>query len=210
MHQPVSGKPYVESYITIKGQILKVVEKFTCLAAPSLSLSSWMTKWTSDTQKRVQPLADSIVIWGIGEASRRQLKWMDNELSFYPTLLYGCETWTTWQRHIKKLNYFHATCLKKILSIKWQKDIPGTEVLTRAFLPSIFTILIQSRLRWASHVICTKNHRLPKKTVLCRTVSGQAPPSRPKKKRFKDTLKVSMKYFGISPNCIEYLAQDRD
>ena len=29
------------------------------------------------------------------------------------------------------------------------------------------------------------------------------------KKRFKDTLKVSLKYFGITPNCLEYLAQDR-
>ena len=30
------------------------------------------------------------------------------------------------------------------------------------------------------------------------------------KKHFKDTLKVSMKSFSITPNCLEYLAQDRD
>ena len=30
------------------------------------------------------------------------------------------------------------------------------------------------------------------------------------KKCFEDSLKVSMKSFGIVPNCLEYLAQDRD
>ena len=29
------------------------------------------------------------------------------------------------------------------------------------------------------------------------------------KKHFKDTLKVSMKSFSITPNCLEYLVQDR-
>ena len=63
------------------------------------------------------------------------------------TLLYGCETWTVYQRHAKKLNHFHTTCLRKLLGIKWQDKIPDTEVLTRAGLPSIFTILMQSQLR---------------------------------------------------------------
>ena len=68
------------------------------------------------------------------------------------TLLYGCETWTGYQRHARKLNHHHTTCLRKILNIKWQDNIPDTEVLSRAGLPSIFTILMQSQLRWASHV----------------------------------------------------------
>ena len=83
MHQPAPGKPYIESNITIKGQRLKVVEKFTYLGSTlSLSLSSWMTRWTLDLQKRVQPLADSIKMCGIGKASRRQQKSKYTKLSF--------------------------------------------------------------------------------------------------------------------------------
>ena len=33
-----------------------------------------------------------------------------------PSLLYGCETWTCYRRHIKKLDQFHLCCLRKFLS----------------------------------------------------------------------------------------------
>ena len=41
-------------------------------------------------------------------------------------LLYACETWTVHQRHAKRLNRFHLTCLRKILNICWQDHIPDT------------------------------------------------------------------------------------
>ena len=44
------------------------------------------------------------------------------------TLLYVCETCTVYQRHARKLNYFHTTELRR-LNIKWQDKIPDTEVL---------------------------------------------------------------------------------
>ena len=74
------------------------------------------------------------------------------------THLYGCETWTTYQQHMKKLRHFHTTCLRKILSITWQKNILDTEVFTHASLPSIYTILMQSQLFHADHVVCMKDH----------------------------------------------------
>ena len=122
------------------------------------------------------------------------------------TLLYYCETWITYQRHIKKLNHFHTTCLKKILGITWQKHIPDTKVLT---LRSIYTILMQSQLRWASHIVHMKDHRQLKKLLYGELSQGKRSKGG-QKKRFKDTLKVSMKSFTITPNCLEYLAQDRD
>ena len=60
------------------------------------------------------------------------------------TLLYGSETWTTYQRHIKRSNHFHTIGQKKILGITWQKQIPETEVLTMA---SLLCICMQSELR---------------------------------------------------------------
>ncbi|XP_069995868.1 uncharacterized protein [Penaeus vannamei] len=115
------------------------------------------------------------------------------------TLLYGCETWTVYQRHARKLNHFHNTCLRKLLGIKWQDRIPDTEVLTRAGLPSIYTILMQSQLRWTGHVVRMPDHRLPKRLLYGklqqrkRSKGGQ-------KKPFRVTLKASLKAFDINHN----------
>ena len=79
------------------------------------------------------------------------------------TLLYGCETWTVYQRHSRKLNHFHTTSLRRILGIKWQDRIPDTEVLSRAGLPSIHIILMQAEQCCAGHVARMPEHRLPKK-----------------------------------------------
>ena len=45
------------------------------------------------------------------------------------TLLYGCETWNPYRRHIKRLDQFHMRCLRHIAGIKWQDMVPNTEVL---------------------------------------------------------------------------------
>ena len=46
---------------------------------------------------------------------------LDTKLKVYkavvlPTHSYACETWTVYQRHAKKLNHFHLSCLRKILT----------------------------------------------------------------------------------------------
>ena len=69
---------------------------------------------------------------------------LDTKLKVYkavvlPNLLYACETWTVYQRHAKKLNHFHLSCLRKILKIRWQDKIPGTEVLKKAKMQSVHT-----------------------------------------------------------------------
>ena len=54
-----------------------------------------------------------------------------------------------------------------------------------------------------------KDHRLPKKLLYCELPQGKRSQGG-QKRRFKDTLKVSMKSFGVASNCLEYLALDRD
>ena len=95
-----------------------------------------------------------------------------------PTLLYACETWTVYQRHAKKLNHFHTTCLRKLLNIKWQDRISDTEVLAQADLPSIYTILMQSQLCWAAHVARMPDHRLPKKGSSMANYSKESGPTK--------------------------------
>jgi hypothetical protein len=40
-------------------------------------------------------------------------------------LLYGCEMWTMYRRHIVKLDQFHMRCLRKKAHVKWQDMIPS-------------------------------------------------------------------------------------
>ena len=148
-----------------------------------------MMRWTPDLQKWVQPLANSIRMGGIWEASQRQPKSRYTELMFLLLSFYGCEMWTTYQRHIKKLNHLYMTCLRKILSITWQKHFPDTDVLTWASLPSDYIILMQSQLRWAGHVVRVKDHCLLKK-LLYGELSQGMPSKGDQKRHFKDTLKV--------------------
>ena len=43
--------------------------------------------------------------------------------------------------------------LRKLLKIKWQVKIPNNEVLKRAAMQSIHTVLKLAQLRWTGHVI---------------------------------------------------------
>ena len=96
-----------------------------------------------------------------------------------PTLLCACETWTVYQRHARKLNHFHTTCLRKLLNIQWQDRILDTRG-SGAGLSSIYTILVQSQLRWSGHVVRMPDQRLPQKTVLLRAIARKAFPRSPK------------------------------
>ena len=114
-------------------------------------------------------------------------------------LLYACESWTVYSRHARKL-HFHTKCLWIILSIKWQDMVPDTEVLTRAGIPSIHTLLQKAKVRWTGHVTRMPDERLPKQLLygeLCygkRSVGGQ-------KKRFKDPHKLQHRYDQLGSLC---------
>lgn len=209
LHQPAPGKPYVEPNITVNGQRLSAVERFTYLGS-TLSRNA-----TIDDEVNVR-IARASATFGRLSANvwnRRGIS-LETKLKVYravvlPTLLYACETWTVYQRHAKKLNHFHTTCLRKLLNIKWQDRTPDTEVLAKATLPSIFTILMQSQLRWAGHVARMPDHRLPKRLFYGELQQGKRSHGG-QKKRFRDTLKVSLKAFDINPDSWEESAVDRD
>ena len=121
-----------------------------------------------------------------------------------PTLLYACETWTVYQRHAKKLNHFHLNCLRKI---RWQYKIQDTEVLTKAKMQNVHTLLKLAQLRWTGHVTRMPDERLPKKVFYGELQEGKRSQGG-QKKRYKDTLKASLKDFNIPTELWEQPAQD--
>ena len=141
VYQPAPGKPYKEPTITVKGQRLQVVDKLTYLG----SALSRVVHINDEVNARIAKASAAFgrlhgSIW-----DRSGIR-LDTKLKVYrsvvlPTLLYACETWTVYQRHAKRLNHFHTSCLRKLLKIKWQDRIPDTEVLKRAGMQSIHTLL---------------------------------------------------------------------
>ena len=182
VYQPAPGKPYKEPTITVKGQRLQVVDKFTYLG----STLSRVVHIDDEVNARI---AKASAAFGRPRGSiwdRSGIR-LDTKLKVYrsvvlPTLLYACETWTVYQRHAKRLNHFHTSCLRKVLKIKWQDRIPDTEVLKRAGMQSVHILLKLAQLRWTGHVTRMPDERLPKKILYGKRSHGG------QKKRYKDTL----------------------
>ena len=118
VYQPAPGKPYKEPTITVKSQRLQVVDKFTCLG----STLSRVVHIDDEVNARIAKASAAFgqlhgSIW-----DRSGIR-LDTKLKVYrsvvlPTLLYTCETWTVYQRHAKRLNHFHTSCIRKLLKIK--------------------------------------------------------------------------------------------
>nr|VZI08016.1 unnamed protein product [Spirometra erinaceieuropaei] len=125
-----------------------------------------------------------------------------------PTRLYGAETWTVYTKQARRLNHFHLSCLRRILRLKWQDRIPDTDVLEWTGILSIYTMLRQMQLRWSGHLVRMDDKRLPKRLFYgdvatgSRRLGGQI-------RRYKDSLKFSLKFLQIHPTNWEELAHDR-
>lgn len=125
-----------------------------------------------------------------------------------PTLLYACETWTVYRSHARRLNHFHIFCLRKLLNIRWQDKVPDTEVLTRASLPSVHTLLMRAQTRWAGHVVRMSDERIPRQLFYRELAQGKRSHGG-QRKRFKDTLKISLKSLEINTTTWETLTLNR-
>jgi len=197
MYQPAPNKQYHELQITVNGQILQAVETFTYLG----STLSRNANIDAEINNRISKASSVFVRLREKVWERRGIS-LNTKLKVYhavvlTSLLYGCKTWTAYRQHEKLINHFHLRCLRNILHIRWQDKVSDTEVLKQADLPSAITVMRKAQLRWAGHISCMPDVRIPKQLFhgeLCygkRTVEGQ-------RKRYKDSLKVSLKDFNIS------------
>ena len=134
VHLPAPGKPYSEPTITVNGQKLQVVDKFTYLGSTlsrAVHIDNEVTAITAKASVAFGRLRTNV--W-----ERNGIR-LDTKLKVYkavllPTLLYACES------HAKKLNHFHLSCLRKLLKIRWQDKIPDTDVLKKANMQSVHTL----------------------------------------------------------------------
>ncbi|BHF59536.1 hypothetical protein SprV_0100249600 [Sparganum proliferum] len=210
MHQPPpnSATPPNAPQISVNGTQLQVVENFPYLG----STLSGNTKIDDEVANRISKASQAFgrlrsTVW-----NRHGLQ-LSTKLKMYkavilPTLLYGAETWTVYTKQARRLNHFHLSCLGRILGLNWQDRIPDTDVLERTGILSIYAMLRQIQLRWSGHLVRMDDERLPKRLFYGDVAAGSRRQGRPIR-RYKDTLKSSLKRLQINPTKWEELALDR-
>nr|VZI26664.1 unnamed protein product [Spirometra erinaceieuropaei] len=211
MHQPPpisATAPNAPPQISVNGTQLQVVENFPYLG----STLSRNTKIDDEVANRISKASQAFgrlqsTVW-----NRHGLQ-LSTKLKMYeavilPTLLYGAETWTVYAKQARRLNHFHLSCLRRILKLKWEDRIPDTDVLERTGILSIYAILRQIQLRWSGHLVRMDDERLPERLFYGDVATGSRRQGG-QIRRYKDTLKSSLKRLQINPTNWEELALDR-
>ena len=108
------------------------------------------------------------------------------------TLLYGCETWVAYRRHMKVLEQFQQRILRYILGVHWQDRITNASILEQADTTSIEAHIVKSQLSWTGHVRRMPDTRVPKQLLYAELSSGKRKIGG-QWKRYKDQLKANLK-----------------
>ena len=124
------------------------------------------------------------------------------------SFLHGSETWTNYMRQEHRLNAFHMRCLRRVLGVNWQDHITNSDVLLRAGIPSMYSLLNQRRLRWLGHLRRMEDGRLPKDILYGQLVEGKRKAGGPKL-RYKDACRRDLKACNIPTSDWARLAENR-
>ena len=97
---------------------------------------------------------------------------------------------------VQLLEHFHQRCLRSIMGIKWQHYVTNNEVLERTNICSIEAMLLTWQLRWAGHLSCIEDTRMPKAVFYDEFCEGKHDRGAPRKS-WKDQLKRQLTAAGI-------------
>ena len=148
MHQPGPRKMYHEPHIFVNDEPLKAADYLTYLGSTlsrevnlDVGLNNILSKPSTAFGRLRRKVCD-----------RRGIS-QDAKLNVYMAVVltvllyaYACQSWTVYGRQARKLNHFHKTIFANYL-----EHLPDTEVLTRAVIRSIPTLLQKAHVRRAGH-----------------------------------------------------------
>ena len=148
--------------IAIDDYELDAVCQFTYLGSPitdNLSLDAEINKRIGNAASTLARLTARV--------RTSPMQYVKTKMAVYnacviSTLLYGSETWTTYAGQERRLNTFHLRSIRRILGICWQDKVTNADVLYRAGLPTMYTLLRQRRRRWLGHVRRMEDGRIPR------------------------------------------------
>ena len=209
LYQPPPSVPYVEPHVNIDNVPLSSVTRFTYLGSV---LSSDATI-SDEVQSRLNKANTAYGRLRSRVFDNHSLR-LSTKISVYravvlSSLLYGCETWTTYQRHLKDLEKFHQRKLRSIMKITWQDLVSNEEVLSRGNIPSIEALIVKSQLRWCGHLVRMPDTRLPKRVFYSELKEGTRQRGG-QRKRYKDNLKKYLRKSYITSDTWEEVALERN
>ena len=195
IYDPAPGSPYIEPIIFVEGNKLDVVHSFVYLGS-TLSEGCSLDR---DISFRIERASRSFSALYKRVWSQHGIK-LHTEIIVYKVcvltaLLYANETLTLYKHQLKLLEGFHQRCPRQILHIKWQSQVSDSEVLGKAGLPSVQSMVMKSCLRWVGHIGRMDDGRLPRQLFFGEMWKGKRRTLKPKK-RFQDTIKYYLKQSG--------------
>ena len=125
-----------------------------------------------------------------------------------PTVIDYCETWVPYRRNIRLLESFHIRHLQLILGLCWWHKVTHSEIRSRAWIPTIESMLLHRQLRWLGHTIRMAHRRLPH-CVLYGQLRLDHMSVGEQKKRFKDHIKSILNKCNIPFSRLEALSSNR-
>ena len=196
MYIPPRGLPYIVPVVAVGSETLQAVEQFTYLGSTmssDCSLDAEITNRISKASAAFGALYSRL--WNIAGV-RSETKLKVYHAVVIPSLLYACETWTYYRRHIRLLDNFNQICLTRILHIKEQNRITNVKVLMRSNTVGMEAFLMKAQLRWMGHVVGTGDDRLPKQ-ILCSYIKSSKRLPGGQLLRYKDNLRNTLKKFHV-------------
>ena len=136
LYQSPPRETHSPPHISVDGTNLNAVEHFTTNGATvSKDIDNRLSKSSCSFGRRSKRVWQSHLL-------RFSTKLRVYRAVVVPNLLYGAETRVSHRKQIRLLERFYQRCLRSILGIKWQDHVSNEEVLTRARLPSMESILL--------------------------------------------------------------------
>ena len=112
------------------------------------------------------------------------------------SLLYLSESWSTYSIQEWKFQVFHSRCFCRILRVTWQDKMQNNDILSRAGIPSMFSLLCQPHLCWLGHIYRMEDGCIPK-DLLYNELDTRARCRGHPQLHFKDICKHDMKACNI-------------
>jgi hypothetical protein len=154
--------------LTIQGETLEVVERFTYLGSCISSDCSVTDEISARISKARIAFANLRHLWRQKGISLG-LKGRVYQTTVRAVLLYGSETWTLRAEDLRRLQVFENRCLRTIVGVGWRQRIRNELIRKRVFgceVDATISECIQhSKLRWLGHVLRMPGHRLPKRVL---------------------------------------------
>ena len=148
-------------------------------APPSLTTSPWTQRSTRELGRQLQVSLVSQLECGQAPSCLWRQRWRSSMPMLPAHWCNGSETWNTYAGQESMSNTFHMRSIRRILGIYWLDKVTNADVLSRAGLPWMYTLLRQRRLRWLGQVRRMEDGRFPKDIIYGELASGRRTIGRP-------------------------------